>query len=468
MTQGFTIATSMPVDRQRRAALIVAGLAVAFTVFALPFGNVALPANPAFMPAFGALTFLADLITAVLLLRQAVAAQDRATARLGAAYLFSALAIVPHLLAFPGVFAAAPIIGGSASAVWLWCIWHGGFALVVCWPPSRTGPVQMHALLAGVAIAVLGLTLLVTIGLPYLPTILEGGSFARLNTLGIGPAVAFANAAALVLVVTRLRGRNVLAVWLAVAMLAATLDCLLTLWGSGRFTFGWYLARCLSMATGLVVLIALLSELLSLFDRIVSANRQLEILALTDPLTRIANRRAFDGALATEWRRSNRERTPLAVIALDIDNFKTFNDQYGHPAGDECLFRVADAIGSTSSRAGDITARVGGEEFTVLLPGNDAAAASKIAAVIHAAIAALDIPHAGNPTGRVTVSIGVAANLFPRTGTDAAGLAAAADRALYMAKQTGRNRTCLANQPVLNPAPTLVSFAEISRGTNAA
>ena len=130
--------------RHQVVAALFATAIVAVAVAAIPFGRVALPANPGFLPAFGAITFVSELVTGSLLLAHARSAQDRGPMRLGLAYLFTALALVPHLLAFPGVFAAAPVIGGSASAVWLWASWHGGFAvLVVAFLVGRPRP--LHA-----------------------------------------------------------------------------------------------------------------------------------------------------------------------------------------------------------------------------------------------------------------------------------------------------------------------------------
>ena len=410
-----------------------------------------LPANPGFLPAFGAVTFFADLVTALILFSQAQALRDRRTALLGSAYLMSVLAIVPHLLTFPGVFAERPLFGGSASAVWLWCAWHSGFALCICRyalakEPEQDRRIRLVPLVAGTAAAVLALTAVATAGLPWLPVILVGGSFAALNALGIGPFVVACNVAALLLVARRVRSGGFMAAWLAVAVLAATLDTVLTLRGAGRFTLGWYAARCLSMTTGLVVLAALLFELTSLFRRTVQANRRLEQISLTDPLTGISNRRAFDQALATEWRRARRERIPLSLLLLDIDLFKGFNDRYGHPAGDDCLRRIAQALMAESNRAGDVIARIGGEEFAILLPAVEEAEALQTAEAVHARVAELGIEHGASAFGRVSVSIGVATSHGPLGTAEAATLIETADQALYAAKASGRNRSCQASE----------------------
>jgi diguanylate cyclase (GGDEF)-like protein len=126
---------------------------------------------------------------------------------------------------------------------------------------------------------------------------------------------------------------------------------------------------------------------------------------------------------------------------LDADYFKTFNDTYGHPAGDRVLCAIADSIVRNMRRPGDMAGRYGGEEFMVLLPETEMSGALKVAEHICAAVADLNIPHAGSPIERVTVSIGIAV-AYPAHGEPEARLVKEADEALYEAKQTGRNRVC--------------------------
>ncbi len=167
--------------------------------------------------------------------------------------------------------------------------------------------------------------------------------------------------------------------------------------------------------------------------------------AATDGLTGLANRRRFDEALASEWRRAHREQNFLALLMLDADCFKAFNDTYGHPEGDAALRMIAHSITTTIRRPGDLGARYGGEEFAVLMPNTDEAGAQLIAERIRAAIEAADMRHTGSPSGRVTASLGVAASLV-FDGDDAASLLQAADRALYRAKALGRNRVVAESQ----------------------
>jgi len=170
-------------------------------------------------------------------------------------------------------------------------------------------------------------------------------------------------------------------------------------------------------------------------------NLGLHELAHTDKLTQIANRRRFDEMLEHEWRRAQRGKTPLAMILIDIDFFKKYNDHYGHPAGDACLHSVGGVLATRLNRTGDLPARYGGEEFAVILPATDLHGALAVAERIRQEILALRIPHAQSPFEIVTASLGVAA-LEPAgiDGMAAAELVARADTQLYQAKRTGRNR----------------------------
>jgi diguanylate cyclase (GGDEF)-like protein len=174
------------------------------------------------------------------------------------------------------------------------------------------------------------------------------------------------------------------------------------------------------------------------------ANQRLQLISNTDGLTGIANRRHFDQTLAHEWARAQRAQAPLSLIMLDVDVFKHFNDHYGHLAGDACLRTLATTLAQMGARReGELAARFGGEEFVVLLPGSDLAAATEVARHVQEAIHQLALPHEGAPHGIVTVSFGVA-SLQPQRDQLPEELVRRADRAMYRAKQGGRNRIELA------------------------
>jgi two-component system chemotaxis family response regulator WspR len=175
-------------------------------------------------------------------------------------------------------------------------------------------------------------------------------------------------------------------------------------------------------------------------QQLLETNLELQRLTHSDGLTGLANRRYFDEYFGAEWRRALREQREMALLMIDVDNFKFYNDTYGHIAGDDVLRRVAHTLSGAASRPEDLAARFGGEEFAIVLPNTGAAGAAVIAEKVRAQIDAMAIPHIGAANGRhVTVSVGGAA-LVPRTHMASTSLIEAADLALYRAKQQGKNR----------------------------
>ncbi|MGX7706967.1 sensor domain-containing diguanylate cyclase [Methylobacterium sp. Gmos1] len=197
--------------------------------------------------------------------------------------------------------------------------------------------------------------------------------------------------------------------------------------------------------TAIVVVLCGLTSLLSLLygrdlRRRALMQAELTRLSRTDVLTGLPNRRRFEQVLDRAWKRAGRSGRPLALLAVDADHFKRCNDRYGHAVGDEVLKRLARCLSASVQRPDDLVARVGGEEFVVLLPATDADGASRMAGLIHDAVATLGVPSAGIAAGAVTVSIGLAVG---PAANDAAweDLYRRADAALYAAKDAGRNCT---------------------------
>jgi diguanylate cyclase (GGDEF)-like protein len=189
--------------------------------------------------------------------------------------------------------------------------------------------------------------------------------------------------------------------------------------------------------SGLIVVLAI--TLSRELRRRAMAERSLSELAATDGLTGLANRRHFDETLDLEWRRATRDQKPLALLMVDGDYFKKFNDTYGHLQGDQALRAIAGALRDSVKRPADLVARFGGEEFAVLLPNTDIDGAARIGELARGAVARLDCQHLGSPLGRLTISIG-AASCLPRESSDPLSLLQAADFALYEAKAAGRDR----------------------------
>jgi diguanylate cyclase (GGDEF)-like protein len=230
----------------------------------------------------------------------------------------------------------------------------------------------------------------------------------------------------------------------------------------GVFATWWHKAMAVSVMLAIlcgatVVLCVLfrreLTRRLSAERALVNAARELSVMASTDALTGLLNRRAFEVELHREWRRVSRGSKRIALLMLDADWYKLYNDRYGHQEGDRALQIIAASIRKSLCRPFDVGARYGGEEFVVLLPDTDLPGAMGIAEAIRGALAAADVAHAESPLGRLTLSIGLA--VVNPAVSDPATLIKDADEALYAAKRGGRNRVSVAAGSDLSFVSTL-------------
>ncbi len=177
-------------------------------------------------------------------------------------------------------------------------------------------------------------------------------------------------------------------------------------------------------------------------DKILQLQRELEVLSYRDSLTGVANRRMFDTLYALEWTKARDSGEPLSLVIIDIDYFKQYNDHYGHVQGDECLRRVAQAIDAGASQPRELCARLGGEEFVLLLPATDEEAARNVAERCRKLLRQEEIPHARSGVGRlVSVSMGIG-TITPGAGDVPDVFLDRIDRRLYQAKSAGRDRIC--------------------------
>ncbi len=460
-----SLATTTAGPRQRRLALAVVLVSTILFLIAAPFAKVQLRPVAAFIPVYETAVFLIDLVTAVLLFGQFAIFRSRALLVLASGYLFTSTMTVAHALSFPGLFSPTGMLGaGPQTTVWLYVFWHVGFALFVIAfarlrdapeAPGRNARVAIISSVAFVVFATGSLTLLATAGQYVLPAIMQGNRYgpgAYLIALAGLPIVLLALA-----VLLRRGPRNVLDLWVAVVMCVQVLEIALsaTLNG-GRFDLGFYSGRIFGLLAVSFVLLVLLIENSRLYAKLVAGQAKLRRLSSADALTGIASRRAFDDALEQEWRRAMRDRVPLALLMIDVDGFKAFNDTYGHVAGDGCLRMVAHALATCDSRAGEVIARYGGDEFAILLPETDLAAASALSHRLCEEVRKMAVPNAGSSgAGHVTISVGAACvtPLRGRSPMRPTTLVEAADHALYAAKAAGRNRVAeLAIQATSWPA----------------
>ena len=467
------ISTAPARRRDRRIALAVVSLSLLIFLASVPFAKMPLTPLPAFIPIYQSALVISDLITAVLFFGQFRIMRSKALVILAGAYLFTAAMATAHILTFPGLFSQAGLLGaGTQTTAWLYMFWHGGFPLLViayaylkayqrCPNAAKVSDrIIVTLAIAAVLAATSALTLAATAGENLLPAIMHGHQYTPAMLAVVGSVWGLSILA--LIAVWQSRSLTVLDLWLMVVLCAWSLDIALSaVLNGGRFDLGFYAGRIYGLLAASFVLIMMLLENNRLYGLLIETHRndrikasELRRLSTLDPLTRIANRRAFDDALDEEWRRTMRHRTPLCLLMIDVDCFKRFNDQYGHVAGDQCLRAIAQVLGDNARRAGEVAARYGGEEFAVLLPQANVEEAERLAQRICQEVRDLDIPHEGSPAGRVTISVGLASaiDLVPEcaytgrdaeSGTNPTALVEQADRALYAAKTNGRDQVAL-------------------------
>jgi diguanylate cyclase (GGDEF)-like protein len=439
--------STMPVGPgQRRLALAVVAVATVLFLASAPFAKIQLERVDAFIPVYETALITFDLITAVLLFGQFAFLRSRAILVLASGYLFTSTMTLAHALSFPGLFSPQGLLGaGPQTTVWLYVFWHVGFTLFVLafallknekgrpFAPHRRARIIIAWSAGVVLLASVLLILLATAGQAALPTIMQGNRYgpgSYLVALG-GWSVALVTLAVLL----RRGPQSVLDLWVVVVVWVLVLEVALsaTLNG-GRFDLGFYLGRIYGLAAVSFVLLILLIENGRLYAQLAARQAELLRLSAADPLTTIANRRAFDEALETEWRQALTDRTTLALLLIDVDCFKPFNDNYGHVVGD--------VLARGARRAGETIARYGGDEFAILLPRTDPERASALARHLCKSVRDLGMPHAHSDVApHVTISIGLTSISMGQQTEQFAStlLVEAADHALYAAKAAGRN-----------------------------
>jgi diguanylate cyclase (GGDEF)-like protein len=416
-------------------AAVVAGVSTGI----MPFVHVQLNASTSFMPALIAAVTVFDVMSVYLL-----AGEFRDTGELRnlvttVAYTWSLAMMLGYALAFPGAVRADPPLAFTPStAPYLYLTWHCGFPVLLglAWAPwparfTRVIPASTRLRLAVavttgfVALGVLAVALL-SIFADHLPVLIDGLDTSRMTSLTapiILPVVALSLAAA----VTGTWHRTGAERWVPVAVLACSCDLALTYAARRRFSLGWYGGRSLTIVATGVVLVAMLAS----FRRL---KAQAERHALVDPLTHLSNRRGAMAALELMILQSRRSGTALGVITLDLDWFKTINDRAGHEAGDQALVDVAQVL-TTASRGGDVAARMGGEEFLVILHHTDSTGVLDAAERLRTLISAVSV---AGVRQAVTASFG--ATVLEAQDLNPADVLRRADAALYDAKRNGRNR----------------------------
>jgi diguanylate cyclase (GGDEF)-like protein len=461
-----------------------AALVIAIAVVVVTNGNVQLPEFPQFATFHSGFVLLADGIVAFLLFGQFVYRRLPCYALLAAAYLFSALITIPFLLSFPGALRnAAVVLGGSQSAIWTWHIWHIlfpgliGVSMFVSesgrkYLVSRSVVAPCIAATVGFVLVLLAVAIAATtVWHDRLPVLITMNPVPLTNSFYVVGGVAAATTLAALGVTLHLvwKRSTALHVWVAVALVAVLADIAASLGAYNRYSVGWYFGRVESMAAAAVLLLVLLGRINQLYrglavtvGDLASANERLSTLvedkealvaalqrreeevrhlAYHDPVTGLPNRRLLMDRLDHQLTQAERYRHSLALLFLDLDNFKEINDAYGHEVGDMLLREVAARLG-TCVRGGDTVSRLGGDEFVIVLP--EISERDDAVAVAEKVIDTLcrDFQIIGDVL-RVSTSIGIALST-PEIRHDASELMVRADAAMYAAKQGGRNQYRLA------------------------
>lgn len=467
------ISTKPAERRDIRWALVATAVSLLFFLAAAPFAKTPLTQVPAFLPVYVSWLVICDLITAVLLFGQFSVLRSTAILVLASGYLFTASVTFAYALIFPGLFSlpGVPLAGPQTSSA-MYMFWHAGFPLIVTaythfktigadiTPPEVRWRGNAHlAILRAVAVVLaitVAYTLFATWGHAFLPEFLD---INRTTDLGhaVLTGIWLLSMLALVLLWRR-KPHTALDVWLMVVLCVWLFDIGLgAILNTGRYDLGWYAGRIYGMVAASFLLIVLLIENSRQYAQLVqvsvelrAANAALAQLSRHDGLSGLANRRSLDEYLSEQTALASRHQRALAFVMCDVDHFKTYNDHYGHQAGDECLRQVSAALKSCCCRPADMAARYGGEEFALILPDTDAAGGTQVAEAARQAVAHLKIPHAHSSTGTlVSISCGVAV-LHLDTGMAAHELIATADRCLYQAKHAGRNRVVCSHNLLQN------------------
>jgi diguanylate cyclase (GGDEF)-like protein len=428
-------------------------LAVAF--LAGLWGKAPGPEAKAFITIAATVWSLADLFTAFLLLAQFYVTGRFLFGILAAAYTFGGVMTCAFIVAFPGIFRSGPqTLGDEQISSVVWMIWHCTFpALVVCAVVADSPHARVASRRAiGVATGAIALLPLVVAGVlsglifayrEFLPHLIIHGQFQPMYKAILLPFVILLNATACCVLVARKRPLTPLLLWLTVAMFSETLDCVLVWASRARYSYAWDTGKLMTVFTASVVLVLIVREGVLLYARLAHG-------AGIDGLTTLRNRRSYEEHLALVLHNARRLGSSLGLLVVDIDDFKRYNDSYGHQAGDECLRQVAAAIATCVRRPLDMVARYGGEEFVVVLPDTSLAGVRGIADRMRSAVEQLDSSAAKVVLGRVTVSIGIGYTENAQD-VDQTMLFETADRALYEAKRQGRNGVVLGS-PAAGPA----------------
>ena len=454
-----SLAYAAPSIEQRRVATSVAIAAIVVFFGTVPFAAIGLPHVSAFLPSVTATAVFGTVLTALILGSQYRATRYPPLGFLALAYAIESTLVIVYVVTFPHLFGNVLLVGsGPQSAAWLYPAWHGGF--FVCLGAYCVSCARMRGnensiardrcyvapvcVVATIAVgAILYLAILRSGALPTI--VLPNGHFTFVATRIVEPALLVIDAALLFILIRWTRLAKMVDLWIVVTLVAFACETMLAeVFGDGRYTVGWYVASVEWCAASVAFPIALVAQMSEIIAGLSTANRSLVVASDTDSLTGLYNRRGFDVRFKTCVFASARAGKAISLVIIDVDEFKKFNDTFGHPGGDAALQEVAQVLQRAITPPLEFASRIGGEEFAIVLPDTNADGAVTLAEHVRTCIEALAIAqYPGSVPGRLTVSIGVASSPAI-AGEMHQDLMTRADHALYVAKRSGRNRTHLA------------------------
>ena len=437
---------------ERASAVAIAIVLATAGILAVRFGDHFLGENTAVFPAVYAGSFVAMLVSATISRNQFKTTGLPTLAFLSNLFGISALMLIPFVAVMPHVFSPSGMGFGDRSAVWLWIADHAAFAVLVLAyvagevyfgkrvvTNARAHAIgQRYAIVAGASTCAVIAILLGLHGI--LPSLGDANGFSPLFHRAVEPVLLVLDAIALVAIVAATRMRNTTSIWLGIIVLSFGIQ---TYVGAesvhAAYSVGWYVLFVVGPA---IQALYILVQLRSANDQLVAYAEDKKVLieeTLRDPLTNLLNRRGFDERFEDILSDSRISGTAASIVIFDIDYFKAFNDSFGHPAGDDALKKISEAVAGVANRPSDACCRVGGEEFAIVLGETDASGAMTVAEKVRSSVMRLRLPQDPELSDILTVSVGTA-TAFPNVVLTASELYERADKALYKAKRLGRNR----------------------------
>jgi diguanylate cyclase (GGDEF)-like protein len=437
---------------ERRLALVVACAGILLAGAAVLWGSRFSSVAAALPPALVSAAVVTMMVTAAIMRYFYRASNFPPHAFLGIAFACTGGLLVPYVFAILELASSpnAPAATGQL-ATWLWVGWHTVFIVLLgiyVWsegffthrslPCDRERKIVRTFAAGAVVIATVGVVLLLTCA-QWLPTLQSAsGTFTPTYRVIVQQIMLALCAGVCVMLIFRTGLNKTVHLWLAVVLVLFACEMFINGKVVQRSSVGWYIGLAEGLAWQSVLLVVLLRRANEQLVEFVSSNRSLSEATVRDALTGLLNRRGFDERFQEALADARMMRAPLALLALDLDNFKSYNDYFGHVAGDKALQAVAQAISGVTTRTRDVACRVGGEEFALVLPFTEESGAMTVAERVRAAVLQLRLAHAPDAALAIlSVSIGVAVSDGTVDGTE---LYHRADQALYRAKRLGRNR----------------------------